>query len=65
MPKKVEIPKINMVTFKYNGDKNSFEKFLANMASDYFNSDILPEYMLYNFGDMVDFITEEKIPLDK
>ena len=65
MRKKPEIPKINMVIFKYNGDQNTFEKFLSNMATDYFNSDILPEYMLYNFGDIVDFISEEKIPLDK
>ena len=64
MRKKLEIPKINLVTFKYNGDQNSFEKFLSNMAADYFNSDILPEYMLYNFGDMVDFIPEGKVPLD-
>ena len=65
MRKKLEIPKINMVTFKYNGNQNAFEKFLSNMAADYFNSDILPEYMLYNFGDMVDFIPEDKLPLDK
>ena len=64
MAKKHEIPKINIVTFKYNGNQNAFEKFLSNMATDYFNSDILPEYMLYNFGDMVDFIPEDKLPLD-
>ena len=65
MRKKSEIPKINMVTFKYNGDKNSFDKFLANMANDYFNSDILPEYMLYNFGDMVEIPPKQNLPLDK
>ena len=64
MRKKPEISKINMVTFKYNGNQNAFEKFLSNMAADYFNSDILPEYMLYNFGDIVDFIPEDKLPLD-
>lgn len=35
MAKQIEIPKINMVTFKYNGDQNSFEKFLSNMAFGY------------------------------
>ena len=65
MRKKSEIPKINMVTFKYNGDKNSFEKFLSNMASDYFNSDILPEYMSYNLGGLVEISSENAIPLDK
>ena len=64
MAKKHEIPKINIVTFKYNSDQNAFEKFLSNMAADSFNSDILPEYMLYNFGDIVDFIPEDKLPLD-
>ena len=53
-----------MVTFKYNGDRNSFKKFLSNMAADYFNSDILPEYMLYNFIDMAEFPPEESIPPD-
>ena len=65
MRKKPEIPKINIVTFKYNGDQNTFEKFLSNMAADYFNSDILPEYMPYNFSDMVEFPSESAIPLDK
>ena len=65
MPKKVGIPKINMVTFKYNGDKNLFDKFLSNIAADYFNSDILPEYMLYNVVGLVEFPPVETIPLDK
>ena len=65
MKKKPEIPKINIVTFSYNGDQNAFEKFLSNMAADYFNSDILPEHMLYNFGDLVEFPSESAIPLDK
>ena len=65
MRKKPEIPKINVVTFKYNGDQNAFEKFLSNMAADYFNSDILPEYMLYNFGDMVEIPPKQNLPLDK
>lgn len=65
MTKKTEIPKINMVTFKYNGDRNSFEKFLSNMAADYFNSDILPEYMQYNLGGLVEISSKNAIPLDK
>ena len=65
MAKQTENPKINMVTFKYNGDRNSFEKFLSNMAADYFNSDILPEYMSYNLGGLVEFPPYEAVPLDK
>ena len=65
MRKKPEIPKINIVTFKYNGDPNAFEKFLSNMTADYFNSDILPEYMLYNFSDMVETPPKQNLPLDK
>ena len=53
MARKREIPKINIVTFKYNGDQTAFEKFLSNMAADYFNSDILPEYMQYNLVGLV------------
>ena len=65
MRKKPEIPKINVVTFKYNGDQNAFEKFLSNMAADYFNSDILPEFMTCNLGDLVEFSPTETISLDK
>ena len=65
MRKKPEIPKINMVIFKYNGDQNTFEKFLSNMATDYFNSDILPEYMSYNLGDLVEIPPNQSLPLDK
>ena len=65
MAKKREIPKINIVTFKYNGDRTAFEKFLSNMAADYFNSDILPEYMSYNLGDLVEIPPNQSLPLDK
>ena len=64
MAKQIEIPKINMVTFHYNGDRNSFEKFLSSMAADYFNSDILPEFMTYNLGGLVEIPPTENIPLD-
>ena len=64
MAKQIEIPKINMVTFHYNGDRNSFEKFLSNMAADYFNSDILPEFMIYNLGDLVEIPSEKAVTLD-
>ena len=56
MPKKIEIPKINTVTVSYTGDKIEFEKFLLSMTADYLNSDTLPEYMEYDFGDKVEDI---------
>ena len=65
MAKKREIPKINIVTFKYNGDRTAFEKFLSNLAADYFNSDILPEYMQYDLVGMVEIPPENSLPLDK
>ena len=65
MAKKREIPKINIVTFKCNGDQSAFEKFISNMAADYFNSDILPEYMQYDLVGLVEFPPVETIPLDK
>ena len=64
MAKQLEIPKINMVTFHYNGDQNSFKRFLSSMAADYFNSDILPEYMQYDLVGLVEFSLESAIPLD-
>lgn len=54
MPRKTEIPKISKVTVSYTGDKIEFEKFLLSMTADYLNSDTLPEYMEYDFGDMVE-----------
>ena len=54
MPKKTEIPKINTITVSYTGDKIEFEKFLLSMTSDYLNSDTLPEYIEWDFGDMVE-----------
>ncbi len=56
MPRKTEIPKINTVTVSYNGDKAEFEKFLSSMTADYLNSDILPEYMEYDFVDCMENI---------
>ena len=64
MAKKREIPKINIVTFKYNGDQSAFEKFISNMAADYFNSDILPEYMQYDLVGLVEIPLENTLPLD-
>lgn len=64
MAKKREIPKINIVTFMYNGDQNAFKKFISNMAADYFNSDILPEYMQYNLVGLVEIPSDEAVPLD-
>ena len=54
MSKKTEIPKINTVTVSYTGDKIEFEKFLLSMTADYLNSDTLPEYIEWDFGDMVE-----------
>ena len=65
MAKKRERPKINIVTFKYNGDQSAFEKFISNMAADYFNSDILPEYMQYDLVGLVEIPPENTLPLDK
>ncbi len=65
MARMKQIPKLNVITFHYNGNQNKFEKFLSCMAADYINSDILPEYIRYNFVDCVDFSKTEAIPLDK
>lgn len=59
-----EIPKLNIITFHYNGDRNKFEKFLSNMAADYLNSDTLPEYPPIDFIELVEFSDTEAIPLD-
>ena len=64
MPKKHEIPKLNVITFHYNGAQNKFEKFLSSMAADYINSDILPEYIPTHFVDYIDFWGDEEKPLD-
>lgn len=39
-----EVPKLNIIKFHYNGDRNKFDKFLSNMAADYLNSDKMSEY---------------------
>ena len=56
-----KIPKLNIITFHYNGDQNRFEKFLSNMAADYLNSDNVPEYTPKDFGDST--LQKEKIQL--
>lgn len=65
MPKKHEIPKLNIITFHYNGNQNKFNEFLSNMAADYLSSGILPEYPPIDFVDSVDFSEKRTIPLDK
>jgi len=42
-----------------------FKNFLENMAADYINSDILPEYLRCDFIDCVDFSDEKNKILDK
>lgn len=37
-----------------------FKNFLENMAADYINSDILPEYLCCDSIDCVDFSDEKK-----
>ena len=65
MPKKREIPKLNIIKFQYNGDQNKFNEFLSSMAVDYLNSGVMPEYPPVDFVDLVDFSETEAIPLDK
>ncbi len=60
MPKKIENPQINNVVYHYNGDRKMFKNFLENMAADYINSDILPEYLCCDSIDCVDFSDEKK-----
>lgn len=59
-----KIPKLNIITFHYNGDQNRFEKFLSSMASDYLNSDNLPEYTPKDFVDYIEFWGDRQKPLD-
>lgn len=59
-----EFPKLNIITFHYNGEQNKFEKFLSNMAADYINSDTLPEYIPIHFVDNIDFWGDSEKPLD-
>lgn len=65
MPKKREIPKLNVITFHYNGDQNKFNEFLSNMAADYLDSDFLPKLPPIDFVDSVEFSENSAIPLDK
>ncbi len=65
MPRKIEVPKINVITFLYNGDQNKFKMFLSNMTADYMKPDNLHEYMRQNFVGCVDFSKTEAVSLDK
>ena len=65
MPKKHEIPRLNIINFKYNGDQNKFNEFLSNMAADYLNSEIFPKLPPVDFVDSVEFSESSAIPLDK
>lgn len=65
MPKKREIPKLNIIKFQYNGDQNKFNEFLSSMAADYLNSGVMPEYQPVDFVDLVEFSENSAIPLDK
>lgn len=65
MPRKHEIPKLKIIKFHYNGDQNKFEKFLSCMATDYLNSDKMPEYAYEVFVDNGEFFENPAIPLDK
>ena len=60
-----EVPKLNIIKFHYNGDRNKFDKFLSNMAADYLNSDKMPEYSYEIFVDNGEFFENPTIPLDK
>lgn len=59
-----EVPKLNIIKFHYNGDQNRFEKFLSNMAADYFNSDNMHENTCEIFVDNGEFYENLATPLD-
>lgn len=59
-----ENPKLNVITFRYNGDQNKFEKFLSNMEADYIISDTLPEYTPNHFVDYIEYWGDNEKPLD-
>ena len=44
MAKKNDIPKINLVTVGYNGDREQFDRFIESMINDYLKAgqDSLP-----------------------
>ena len=65
MPKKREIPKLNIIKFQYNGDQNKFNEFLSGMAAEYLNSNFMPKLPPIDFGDWVEFSESSTIPLDK
>ena len=43
MARKIEIPVINHVTIRYNGDKNAFENFVKAMIYEHLNSCAVPK----------------------
>ena len=65
MPKKHEIPKLNIINFKYIGDQNKFNEFLSSMEAEYLNSDFMPKLPPQDFVDWVEFSENAAIPLDK
>lgn len=64
MKKKREIPRLNLISFHYNGNQNQFENFLSSMAADYLNSGNLPEYIPKDFVDYIEFWGNSEKPLD-
>ena len=58
MPRQREIPRINSVTIKYNGDKKSFDTFMEAMINDYLNSDSMPKCSDSDFINKVEIIEE-------
>lgn len=42
MPRKTELPKINMVIVSYNGNKRQFDRFMESLIYKYLDSDSMP-----------------------
>ena len=42
MPRKTELPKINMVIVSYNGNKKQFDRFMESLIYKYLDSDSVP-----------------------
>lgn len=56
MARKNEIPKINMVTVTYNGNRNQFDTFIESMIHDYLNSYNMPRCSDSDFIDKIEFV---------
>lgn len=56
MARKKEIPKINMVTVAYNGNRNQFDTFMESMIHNYLNSDNMTRCSDSDFIDKVEFV---------